>query len=126
MFKSACGLAGLLSVAGVLVVAGAVAPVGGVSRAVSAQFPRVPLGTVPVIVKVATPPLARLIVVAMSPLPLAAPQALPVPLVVHVQVKPAPLSAPGSGSETGAPVTSLGPWFVAVTVYVSVWPGTYG
>src|SRR6266498_3763272 len=92
---------------------GSVEPDGAVTVALLKNCPVVPLGTVPLSVKVAVPPLTRLTVVAMLPLPLGAPQLLGA-VALHVQVKPAPLSAAGSGSLTAAPVTSLGPLLVTV------------
>src|SRR5215470_13480333 len=107
MERSAVTLAGLVSVAVLLVRVGSLVPVGGVTVAVLANWPVVPLGTVPLRVKVAELPLTRLTVVAMLPVPLAAPQALGEG-VLHTHVKPAPWSGAGNGSETKAPTTSLG------------------
>src|SRR6266536_1555534 len=118
-------LAGLVSVAPLLPSVGSLVPLGGVTVAVLTNCPVVPLGTVPLRRKVAVPPLTRLTVVAMLPVPLAAPQLLGA-VALHVQVNPAPCSAAGSGSETTAPVTSLGPLLVTTIVYVNGWPGTYG
>src|SRR5215467_11972120 len=108
MERSAVTLAGLVSVAVLLVRVGSFVPLGGVTVAVLANWPVVPLGTVPLRVKVALAPLTRLTVVAMLPLPLEAAQLLGA-LTVQVQVKPAAARAAGSGSLTAAPVTSLGP-----------------
>src|SRR6266545_4974459 len=118
-------LAGFWLVAVLLARLGSVVPDGAVTVALLTNCPVVPLGTVPLSVKVAVPPLTRLTVVAMLPLPLAAPQLLGA-VALHVQVNPAPCSAAGSGSETTAPVTSLGPLLVTTIVYVNGWPGTYG
>src|SRR5450432_224524 len=55
---------------------------------------------------------------------------LPLPLAVHAapteaeQVQVTPVNAAGIASVTVAPVTSLGPLFVTVIVYVSAVPGT--
>src|SRR5215468_1469357 len=111
MERSAVILAGLVSVAVLLVRVGSLVPVGGVTVAVLANWPVVPLGTVPLRVKVAELPLTRLTVVAMLPLPLPAAQAFGA-LTAQVQVKPAPCRAAGKGSETAAPTTSLGPLLV--------------
>src|SRR6266542_2018155 len=108
-------LAGLWLVAGLLAGVGSFVPLGGVTVAVLTNCPVVPLGTVPLRLKVAVPPLTRLTVVAILPLPLETPQLLGA-VAVQVLVKPAPLSAAGSGSLTAAPVTSLGPLLVTTTV----------
>src|SRR6266508_4528607 len=115
MAKSGRTLAGCWLVGVVLGVLGSVVPLGGVTVALLTNCPVVPLGTVPLRLKVAVPPLTRLTVVAMLPVPLAAPQLLGA-VALHVQVNPAPCSAAGSGSETAAPVTSLGPLFVTTMV----------
>src|SRR6266508_5879059 len=125
MARSAVMLAGFWLVAVLLVSVGSFMPLGGVTVALLTNCPVVPLGTVPLRLKVAVPPLTRLTVVAMLPLPLAAPHAFGA-VAVQVQVKPAPLSAAGSGSLTAAPVTSLGPLLVTTMVYVRGCPGTYG
>src|SRR6266536_6594825 len=108
-------LAGLVSVAPLLPSVGSLVPLGGVTVAVLTNCPVVPLGTVPLRLKVAVPPLTRLTVVAMLPVPLAAPHALGA-VAEQVQVNPAPLSAAGNGSLTVAPVTSLGPLLVTAMV----------
>src|SRR6266540_4114392 len=113
--RSAVMLAGFWLVAVLLAGVGSFVPLGGVTVAVLTNCPVVPLGTVPLSVKMALPPLTRLTVVAMLPLPLAALQTLGA-VALHVQVNPAPCSAAGSGSETTAPVTSLGPLLVTVIV----------
>src|SRR5262245_44129391 len=115
MERSAVMLAGFVSVAVLLVSVGSLVPLGGVTVAVLANCPVVPLGTVPLRVKVAVPPLTRLTVVAMLPEPLGAAQLLG-DGVLQVKVKPAAARAVGSGSETAAPVTSLGPLLVTVMV----------
>ena len=113
--RSAVILAVLVSAAVLLVVLGSVVPLGGVTVAEFSNWPVVPLGTVPVRVKVALVPLIRSTVVEMSPLPLVVAQLLGKG-VLQVQVKPAPVRAAGSGSLTVAPVTSLGPSFVTTMV----------
>src|SRR6266540_4880137 len=113
--RSAVMLAGFWLVAVLLARLGSVVPDGAVTVALLTNCPVVPLGTVPLRLKVAVPPLTRLTVVAMLPVPLAAPQLLGA-VALHVQVNPAPLSAAGSGSETAAPVTSLGPLLVTTMV----------
>src|SRR6266508_1796291 len=115
MAKSGRTLAGCWLVGVVLGVLGSVVPLGGVTVALLTNCPVVPLGTVPLSVKMALPPLTRLTVVAMLPVPLAAPHAFGA-VAEQVQVNPAPLRAAGSGSETAAPVTSLGPLLVTTTV----------
>src|SRR6266496_3418129 len=118
-------LAGFWLVAVLLARLGSVVPDGAVTVALLTNCPVVPLGTVPLSVKMALPPLTRLTVVAMLPVPLAAPHAFGA-VAEQVQVKPAPLRAAGNGSLTAAPVTSLGPLLVTTIVYVNGWPGTYG
>src|SRR5215471_7077244 len=115
MDRSAVMLAGLVSVAELLVVFGSVVPVGGVTAALLANWPVVPLGTVPLRVNVALAPLTRSTVVAILPVPLEVAQRLAA-VTLQVQVKPAPASGTGSGSETAAPVTSLGPLLVTTMV----------
>src|SRR5215467_11841906 len=101
MERSAVTLAGLVSVAVLLVRVGSFVPVGGVTVAVLANWPVVPLGTVPLRVKVALAPLSRVTVVAILPLPLGAAQAFGA-LTVQVHVKPAACRAVGRGSLTAA------------------------
>src|SRR6266508_4068732 len=108
-------LSGFWLVAVLLARLGSVVPDGAVTVALLTNCPVVPLGTVPLKLKMALPPLTRLTVVAILPLPLAAPHAFGA-VAEQVQVKPAPLSAAGNGSLTVAPVTSLGPLLVTVMV----------
>ena len=121
--SATAGTAALASVATLLPGFGSRTPSGVVTTAVLASVPTVAGLTVPVIVYVATAPLARLTVVEIAfPAPAAAPQ-LPVPVVTaHVQVTPA--SAAGTVSATVAPTTGLGPLFVTRTVHVSGLPAT--
>src|SRR5215471_8907817 len=107
--------AGLVSVAVLLAVIGSLVPLGTLTEAELANWPVVPLGTVPLNVNLAVPPLMRLTVVVISPLPLAAPQPLGA-VTLQVQVNPAPTSTAGKGSLTLAPVTSLGPLLVTTIV----------
>ena len=116
--RSAVMLAGLVSVAVLLVSVGSFVPLGTVTVAEFSNCPVVPLGTVPVSVRVALAPLTRLTVVAILSVPLVAAQLLGKG-VLQVQVKPAPTKAAGGGSETAAPTTSLGPLLVTTMVYVS-------
>src|SRR6266540_1918172 len=115
MARSAVMLAGFWLVAVLLAGVGSLTPLGGVTVVLLTNCPVVPLGTVPLSVKMALPPLTRLTVVAMLPVPLAAPHALGA-VAEQVQVNPAPLSAAGNGSLTVAPVTSLGPLLVTTIV----------
>src|SRR6266542_3583033 len=115
MARSAVGLAGFWLVAVLLPGVGSLTPLGGVTVALLTNCPVVPLGTVPLSVKMALPPLTRLTVVVILPLPPGAPQLLGA-VALHVQVNPAPLRAAGNGSLTAAPVTSLGPLLVTTTV----------
>ncbi len=100
----------LLSVA-LLLPAGSFTPTGAVMVAVLLRVP-VPL-TVAVSVNVTLPPLGRSTVVLMSPAPDAAAQAAP---ALGAQVQVAAVSCAGSRSTTAAPVTALGPAFVATIV----------
>src|SRR5215471_16917870 len=97
--RSAVGLAGFVSVDALLISVGSFVPLGGVTVALLTSVPVVPLGTVPVRVKVALAPATRLTAVPMSPVPLPAAQLFGA-LTLQVQVKPAALRAAGSGSET--------------------------
>src|SRR5436309_3156505 len=120
MDKSAETTAGAVSVSVALLLPGveSVTPAGAATLAVFAKLPVVAGSTVPLIVKVAVPVLSRSTVTLMSPVPLAG----QVPLAaVHVQV--APVMLDGIVSVTVAPVTSLGPPLLTVTVYVIGAPG---
>ena len=113
MLKSAVMFAASVSVALLFPGVGSVTVAGGVTVAVFTKFPVAVDSTVPVIVKVALPPDARLIAVAMFPLPLAAPLD-PAPTYAAVQV--APLILAGIASAIVAPVTKLGPVLPTTTV----------
>ncbi len=109
--RSAVGVMSvLLSVALLLAGVGSLVPGGAATVAVLLMLPA-PL-TVAVTVKVTEPPLSRLTVAVMSPLPEAG-QAEP---AVALQVQVAAVSCAGSRSLTVAPVTSLGPALLATMV----------
>ena len=113
MLKSAVMFAVSVSVALLFPGVGSVTVAGGVTVAVFTKFPVAVDSTVPVIVKVALPPAARLTVVLMSPLPLAAP---PEPAPTYTAVQVAPVSVAGIVSVIVAPVTKLGPVLLTTMV----------
>src|SRR5438128_1687784 len=113
MARSACGVNVSVSVAELLAALDSVTPAGATTAAVLTNVPVALAETVPVTVKVAVPPLARLTAVAMLPVPLAAAQLEP-PEATHVHV--APVIAGASVSITDAPVTLLGPLLVTTMV----------
>src|SRR5262245_46741723 len=94
---------------------GSVVPAGGVTVAVLVKVPLAVGATVPVALKTTPAPPGRLTVVAMLPVPLAAPQ-LPTPATLGWQVQVTFCSVGGKVSATGAPTTSLGPWLVTAMV----------
>src|SRR5690242_11186404 len=113
MPRLACGLRVSVSVALSLPAVPSITPAGAATVAVFASEPVAEAATLQVAVKVAVPPLRRLTaLVAMLPEPDAG-HALPA-LAAQVQVQA--LSAAGKVSVTVAPVTALGPLFVAVMV----------
>ena len=99
-------------------------PAGGVTVAVFISWPAAAAGsTVPVTVKVTTPPTGRLTVVAMLPVPLPTLH-VPFPAVVaQVQLGFASRGGTGNVSVTVAPTTLVGPWFPTAIVYVMPVPG---
>ena len=113
MLKSAVMFAVSVSVALLFPGVGSVTVAGGVTVAVFTKLPVAVASTVPVIVKVALPPDARLIAVPMFPLPLATPLE-PAPAYTAVQV--APVSVAGIVSVIVAPVTKLGPVLLTTMV----------
>src|SRR3989442_1892871 len=108
MARSASGVSVSVSVAELLDGLGSVVPAGGSTVAVLANEP-VALGLISVVnVKVTVALTGRFTVVARAPVPLAGPETMPPPLLpLNAQV--APVTPAGSGSETLAPVTALGP-----------------
>ncbi len=94
---------------------------GAVTDAVLEIAPEAEGDTVASSVNVAVPPTMRSTLVAMLPVPLAAPHAEPA-LGVHVHV--AFVRSAGSVSVTVAPVTASGPALVTWTVYARLAPGT--
>src|SRR6186713_735283 len=83
-------------------------PPGGVTVAVLTREPVAEGLTRTVKVKVMVAPAGRLTVVARAPVPLLGPLTVPPP-VLAVAVQVALLTPAGSGSDTVAPVTALGP-----------------
>src|SRR5262245_53121796 len=112
--RSACTAIAVVSVALLLAAVGSVVPVGAATVAVLLSVPLAVDATVPVALNVTDAPAARSTVVAIGPLPEAAPQLAPAPLGVHVHVTPP--SAAGNVSATAAPVTGLGPALLTVIV----------
>jgi len=116
MPRSAVGVMTVLLSVAALFPAGSFTPAGAVTLAVFVIVPA-PLA-VAVTVNVAVPPLSRLTLAPMFPLP-AAGQLEP-PDAAQVQVTE--LSCAGNTSLTVAPTTALGPALLATIVYVSVPP----
>src|SRR5262249_5178820 len=113
--RSAWGVRVLVSVALSLPGLGSVTPAGGVTVA---GFTRVPVaeGSIwTVKVKVTVAWTGRSTVVARAPLPLVGRVTLPPPLLA-VAVQLAAVTPAGTGSDTLAPVTSLGPALRAALV----------
>lgn len=92
---------------------GSVEPDGEVTVAVLVSVESASAATVAVIVYVAFPPLAKLTVELMLPVPDVAPQVDP---LEAKQVQVALISFAGNVSTTAAPVTALGPLFRTLTV----------
>ena len=111
--RSARGPTGLVLLAELLPGTGSVTPPGGAIVTVLFCAPVVAGGTVPVTVNVAVPPTSRFTAAVTPEGPPLAGQLDPAD-AVHVHVKL--LNAAGSGSLTVAPVTTLGPRFVATIV----------
>src|SRR5215471_12480134 len=115
MDRSAAGVSVSVSVAGIG------DPPGGVTVTVLVSEP-VALGLiVSVKLKVTLALTGRFTVVAEAPKPMSGPEMLPPP-VLPVAVQVAAVTPPGSGSETAAPVTALGPVLLNTIVYVSLLP----
>lgn len=102
-----------VSLAELLFGAGSVEPDGAVIDAVFVSVPSASAATVVFTVKVAFPPLARLTVELMLPVPDTAPQLDP---LEAKQVQVALVSFAGNVSTTVAPVTALGPLLVTLIV----------
>src|SRR5262249_30637745 len=98
-------------------------PPGGVALAVLTSEPVADGSTSTVKRKVAVAPTGRLTVVDRAPLPLRGPLTLPPPVAPR-NVQVAAVTPGGSGSDSAAPVASLGPAFPTVIVYVVLVPGT--
>src|SRR5215831_12579375 len=112
MARSATRLMVSVSVALLLPGVGSVTPAGVAILAVLAIEPVALPATVALTVKVAVPPLSRLTLAEMLPLPLAG--QLDPALAAQVQL---PMVSPaGAVSVTVAPVTALGPLLVATIV----------
>lgn len=106
-----CEITVSVSLSELLVVTGSVEPAGLVTVAVFVSVPMASAVTDVFTMKVAVPPLVRLTVVFMLPVPLVAPQVEPLE-ARHAQV--ALVSLAGRVSTTVAPVTALGPLFVTI------------
>src|SRR5262245_4363029 len=108
MDRSARGVSVSVSVALSLPGSGSVTPAGGVTVAVLARGPVAEGLTRTVKRKVTVAPTGRSTVVARAPKPLAGPVTTPPPLLA-VAAQRAKVTPAGTGSETLAPVTLLGP-----------------
>src|SRR6478735_4835299 len=108
MDRSACGVSVSVSVAVLSAGSGSVTPAGGVTVAVLVSDPVAEGPTRTVKVKVTLAPAGRSTVVARAPVPLVGPLTVPPPLLA-VAAQVAPVTPAGSGSDTLAPVTALGP-----------------
>src|SRR5437660_441769 len=115
MDRSAWGVSVSLSVALLLPGVGSVTPAGGVTEAVLAREPVAAGSICTVKVKVTVAPTGRSTVVARAPAPLLGPVTLPPPLLA-VAVQLAAVTPAGSGSDTLAPVTALGPALLTTRV----------
>jgi hypothetical protein len=110
--RSACGFSVSLSVALLLPATGSVVPPGAVTVAVLLRVPVAPEAIVALTVKVAVPPTSSVTLLLMLPLPLAG-QLDP---AEALQVQATPVRLAGKVSPTVAPVATLGPLLVTVTV----------
>src|SRR4051794_1544986 len=108
MARFARGVSASVSVTLLLPGVGSVTPAGGGAGAVLARLPVAAGLTWTVNMKVTLALTGRLTVVASAPLPLLGPVTAPPPLLVVNDQLPEVAPA-GSGSETLAPVTALGP-----------------
>src|SRR5256885_370549 len=115
MDTSAWGVRVSVSVAELLAGLGSLVPAGGVTVAGLGNGPVALRLMVGVNVKVTLGLTGGSGVVAGAPLPLAAPETLPPP-VKPVAAQVAPMTPAGSGSETLAPVTALGPGLLTTIV----------
>src|SRR5438093_324940 len=113
MAKSALTTMVSLSVAELLLGLGSAIPAGPVTRAVLRREPVAEGETVALRVKVAVPPLSRLTVVLIEPVPLAAPQLDPAD---GTQFQVAPVIAAGTLSATPARGSSDLPLFLTTIV----------
>src|SRR5436305_1126814 len=111
MARSALAASVSLSVAELLPGVGSVTPAGAVTVAVLDSVPLAAVERVPVAGQVTLPPLGRFTVSLTFPEPEAVQVPPPAPTQVQVQVSDA-----GKVSATVAPVASLGPALLAVTV----------
>src|SRR5262245_19879211 len=113
--RSAWDVRVLLSVAVLFVPLGSVTPAGGATVAVLVNEPVAEGSIATVKVKVTVALTGRSTVVARAPTPLVGPVTVPPPLLalaVHV----AAVTPAGSGSDTLAPVTALGPLLLTTMV----------
>src|SRR5262245_8556037 len=115
MDRSAWGVRLSVSVALSLVGLGSVTPAGGVTVAVLARMPVAEGSLSTVKMKVILPLTGRSTVVASAPAPLVGPVTVPPPLLA-VAVQVTPVTPAGTGSDTLAPVTALGPLFFTTIV----------
>src|SRR5262245_53364170 len=115
MARSAWGVRLSVSVALSSVGSGSSTPGGGVTVAVLVSAP-VAAGSIwAVKVKVTVAPTGRLTVAARAPLPPVGPVTLPPP-VWPANAQLPPVAPAGSGSDTVAPVTALGPLLLTTRV----------
>src|SRR5262249_20300663 len=114
-----------VSVSVALLLAGlvSVTSAGGVMVAVLVNEPGAEGAVWAVEVKGAVALTGRSTVVARAPAPVPAPATAPPPLL-SLTVQLAAVTPAGSGSDTLAPVTSLGPRLLTTMMYVSDVPGT--
>src|SRR5579883_608512 len=123
MDRSDCGVSVSVSVALLLSGLGSVTPDGGVTVAVLVKVPVAEGSIWTVKVKVTLALTGRSTVVDKEPVPLLGPVTVP-PLALAVDVQLAAVTPAGRGSDTLAPVTSLGPLLLTTMVYVVDLPGT--
>src|SRR5262245_16814601 len=115
MDRSARAVSVLVSVVVLSVGSGSVTPGGGLTVAVLVSRPVAAGLTWTVKVKLTLAPAGRSTVVARAPPPLAGPLTLPPP-VAPANAQEAAVAPAGRGSETLAPVTSLGPALLTTMV----------
>src|SRR6476646_3479532 len=115
MDRSALGVRVSVSVTLLSVGSGSVTPAGGLTVAVLLSEPVAEGLTRTVKVKVTLALAGRSTVVARAPVPLLGPVTTPPPLLA-VAVQVAAMTPAGSGSDTLAPLTALGPWLLTTTL----------